>query len=331
MNVLLLLALADAQAVAVRPSDSPGCPAPADVAAALTARVPGALVPFDQARPRKALVLDIVPEGEEPASITLTDAAGKPKLQRSLRGGLEAPATEEGTVAPPDPTSPPDLEGRRAKECSALAETAALIVERYLSDLQDHLPPPDPPAPPPPSRRWEVSLATAFRPGSDGLSAFEVGPSLGWFVARGHLLLSLAVAAGGESNPVPSGSRYQGEARQRRFPVDLGLWWATGPAAVELQVGAGAGLDLTRVEATGDPGTADVRLLPGPALWTAAGVRLPLGRQVFFRIRSGLVASLIQYDFSYLDGPREDPVTVFSAPTRRFYARIAADVGLALP
>jgi hypothetical protein len=330
VNVLLLLALADAQSVAVRPSDSPGCPAPTEVSAALAARVPGALVPFDQARQRQALVLDIVPEGEEPASITLVDAGGKVKLERSLRGGLEAPAAEP--LGAPTAPAPLDLEGRRDKECAALAETAALIVERYLSDLQDHLPPPPPPAPPPPpSRRWELSLATAFRPGSDGLSAFEIGPHLGWFFARGHLLLSLSLAAGGESNPVPSGSRYQGQARQRRFPVDVGLWWASGPAGVELQVGAGAGLDLTRVEASGDPGTEDVRLLPGPALWTAAGVRLPLGRKLFFRIRSGLVASLIQYDFSYLDGPRENPVTVFSAPTRRIYARISADVGLALP
>jgi hypothetical protein len=329
VNVLFLLALADAHSVAVRPSDSPGCPAPADVELALAARVAGGLVPFEQARARQALILEIVPEGEEPASITLTDPAGKVKLERSLRGGPEAPAVDQRTIAPPAP-QPLDLEGRREKECAALAETAALIVERYLSDLQDHLPPPAPTLPPPPTRRWELSLATAFRPGSDGLSAFEIGPQVGWFLARGHLLLSLAVAAGGESNPVPAASRYRGEASQRRFPVDLGLWWATGPAAVELQVGAGAGLDLTWVEASGDPGTETMRLLPGPALWTAAGVRLPLGQRLFFRIRSGLVASLIKYDFSYLDGPR-DPVTVFSAPTRRIYARISADVGLALP
>jgi hypothetical protein len=330
VNVLLLLALADAQSVAVRPSDSPGCPAPAEVEQALSARVAGGLVPFEQARARKALVLEIVPEGEEPASITLMDAAGKVKLERSLRGGLEAPAVDQNAEAPAVPP-PLDLEGRRDKECAALAETAALIVERYLSDLQDHLPPPTPPAPPPPTRRWELSLATAFRPGSDGLSAFEVGPQLGRFLARGHLLLTLAVAAGGESNPVPSDSRYRGEARQRRFPVDLGLWWVSGPAAAELQVGVGAGLDLTWVEATGDPGTEDMRLLPGPAVWTAAGVRLPLGKRLFFRIRSGLVVSLIRYDFSYLDGPQDDAVTVFSAPTRRFYARISADVGVALP
>ena len=325
-----MLVLADAQSVAVRPAESPGCPAPAEVESALAARVSGALVPFDQARARRALVLDIVPEGEEPASITLTDAAGKVKLERSLPGGLEAPAVDQGAVAPAA-TAPLDLEARRQKECAALAVTAALIVERYLSDLQHHLPPAPAPAPAPPSRRWELSLTTVFRPGSDGLSAFEVGPQVGWFLARGHLLLSLAAAAGGESNPVPSASRYRGDARQRRFPVDLGLWWTTGPAAVELQVGAGAGLDLTFVEATGNPGTEEMRLLPGPALWTAAGVRLPLGKRLFFRIRSGLVASLIKYDFSYLDGPREDPVTVFSAPTRRFYARISADVGLALP
>jgi hypothetical protein len=328
VSVLLLLVLANAQSVAVRPSGSPGCPAPSEVEAALAPRVAGALVPYEQARQRQALVLEIVPEGEEPASITLTDQAGKVKLERSLRGGLEALAVEE--LSQP-PGTPPDLEGRRDKECAALAETAALIVERYLSDLKDHLPPPAPPPPPPASRRWELSLATAFRPGSDGLSAFELGPQVGWFMARGHLLLSLSLAVGGQSNPVPPASRYRGEARQRRFPVELGLWWASGPAAVELQVGAGAGLDVTRVEATGDPGTEDVRLLPGPSLWSAAGVRLPMGKRLFFRLRSGLVASLVQYDFSYLDGPQENPVTVFSAPTRRFYARISADVGLALP
>ena len=48
VNVLLLLALADAHAVAVRPTDSPGCPAPTEVGAALAARGswrPGAVRP----------------------------------------------------------------------------------------------------------------------------------------------------------------------------------------------------------------------------------------------------------------------------------------------
>ena len=158
-----------------------------------------------------------------------------------------------------------------------------------------------------------------------------MGPRVGRLFHAGRVLLSLGVAVGGTSDPVPQASLYRGQARQRRYPVDLGLWWVRGPAALQLELGGGALLDITRIRSEGDPGAVQTQTLPGPSLWGAAAVRAPLGRHLHARLASSLVASLIQYDFSVRGAPRDPRVVVFSAPTRRFYARIAVEIGLAVP
>jgi hypothetical protein len=305
---LVLLALAvETHAVAVRPEAQPGCPAAGDVQAALASRLPRALVPIERAREQGALVLGLDKDDLGAATLSLTDRQGRERLHRTL----ELPAG--------------------SKDCKALAETAALIVERYLVTLAYEPPPPPPPPPAPaapPPRRWEVSVAGSWRPGADGWGGFEVGGRVGRWLHR-RLLLALGAGIGGWSRPVPQDSRYRGEAWQRRFPLELGLWWSTAPAFAELQLGGGGALDITRTHAKGD--LTDQQTLPGPALWVAAAVRAPLGRRMFARLSSGVVGSLIQYDFSYRAGTEGAPMTAFSAPPRRFYARIAADVGFTLP
>jgi hypothetical protein len=306
LQVLLALAL-ETHAVAVRPEAQPGCPGAREVEAALTSRLPRSVVPMERAAEQGALVLELDKDDLGAATLSLTDGQGRERLHRTL----ELPAG--------------------SKDCNALAETAALIVERFLVTLEYQPPPPPPapePPPAPPPRRWEVSVASSWRPGSDGWGAFELGGRVGRSLHR-RLMLALGVGVGGWSNAIPSGSLYRGEARQRRFPLELGVWWSTPPAFAELQIGGGGTLDITRTYARGD--LEEQETLPGPALWAAAAVRAPLGGRLFARVSSGIVGSLIQYDFSYRARAESEPVTVFSAPARRFYARISADIGFTLP
>ena len=100
-------------------------------------------------------MLEIVPEGEEPASITLTDAVreGEAGAQPARRTGSARGRRARDRRAAA--ASPADLEGRRDKDCAALAETAALIVERYLFELER-----------PPAAATAAARAAAAQPGA---------------------------------------------------------------------------------------------------------------------------------------------------------------------
>ena len=298
--------------VAVKPTATTGCPAPADVEAALRPLLrPGALVAFDAAAPPPDMLLvSLEPTGATGSRMRLTDRQGKAVLERAL------------VVA----------EGEGNKDCAALADTAALIVERYLIQLDYKPPPPAAVEAPPPPGRWDLSAASMWLPGASGVSPLEIGGRVGRQLG-GHrrFVLALGARVGGETDPLPRGSAYRGSARQRRVPVDLGLWWRTGLGALELQAGSGVGLDITRITSEGDPGMVENRILPGPAAWLAAAARMPLGSRVFGRISSAVYGSLVQYDFSYRTPGTLDGVTAFTTPTRRFYSRLGVELGVVLP
>jgi hypothetical protein len=311
-----LFFLAQAGLVAVAPENVPGCPSAKQVEDALYARVPGAVVPFSEAERRGALQLTLAaasPDGGR--SFLLVDAGGEIRLQRAL-----SPATAQ-------------------RDCAALAETAALIVQRYLTDLDDPTEalPPDRPLeiiarqPAGPDRRWDLSVASGWRVGSEVWGALALGGRVGRLLgSRGRLLLAGSAGVTGAAELEPTGTTFRGSARARQFPAELGLWWRTLGSWAELQVGAGAGLDLTRVHTRSASGLSDARLLLGPTVFAATALRLALRGPTFFRLSAGAAASLVTYRLSQRSESSVDSLTIFSVPTHRFYARIAADIGFFL-
>jgi hypothetical protein len=312
------LLFAQAGLVAVAPDSGPGCPSAREVEEALYARVPGAVIPFSEAKRRGALQLTLsLPSSEGRRQFALIDEKGHSRLQRTLSASGGSP------------------------DCAALAETAALIVQRFLTRLDD--PPPEtvavsapmqlpPPPPTGPDRRWDLSLTSGWRLGSEVWGALAVGARAGRLLgSTGRFLLVGAAGLGGEGDLAHNGMDFLGTARTRQFPAELGLWWRTvGWRRAELQAGAGVGVDVTRVETRTDSGTGDVRWLPGPVVFASTALRVALRGPTFFRISGGAAGSVVTYRFSYRPESSVDPLTIFSVPTHRFYVRIAADLGIIL-
>ncbi|HVU51519.1 MAG TPA: hypothetical protein VHL80_12580, partial [Polyangia bacterium] len=134
LAALMLLASTLADAGAATPPDE--CPAPAPLAAALNALMPG-LAPVSPTTLPLPLAtgghLAVSTSAEGDVRVDLVDAQGEVVLHRVL------PAPPRG----------------RAPDCPALAETISIIVDRYLHDVGYEAPPlpaPEPkPAPPPPA------------------------------------------------------------------------------------------------------------------------------------------------------------------------------------
>ncbi len=274
------------------------------------------MIPLSEASRREALQLALSPPAADGhRSFTLFNHAGETRLQRAL---------------------PPGGPG----DCAALAETAALIVQRFLTELDEPVvesPPPSPPlplvvrAPAGPERRWDLSLASAWRMGSEVWGALALGARAGRLLSSGRWLVAGGVGLGGEAALAPVGMDYRGTARARQLPVDLGLWWRTpGWRRAELQIGAGGGLDVTRVATRSASGIEDIRWLPGPVVFAATALRVALRGPTFFRLSAGGAGGVVTYRFSYRPESSVDGLTIFTVPTHRFYVRIAADIGFTL-
>jgi hypothetical protein len=142
-----LLAL-HAALIAVRNTDDAVCPSARQVSDAIQTRLPGVLVAPEQSWLADTLVLTLATDPATRAqSFTLVDQHGEVRLRREL----------------------PALATAGPEECPALAETVALMVERYLQDLGYRAEPA-----PSPARRWDLFLGATWRPGADGLSAYEL-------------------------------------------------------------------------------------------------------------------------------------------------------------
>jgi hypothetical protein len=124
-----------AYAIAILMAGGPddGCPSPHQLADALSAHMPGMVWPLGRATGPTTLRLAVTTDAAGALRLDLTDPDGGPLLHRS--------------VAPSERT--------RAGDCPALAETAALIVERYWHEVGFDVPQesqnqPPKPSPPPP-------------------------------------------------------------------------------------------------------------------------------------------------------------------------------------
>ena len=200
------------------PTPRPGCPSAKDVEEALYARVPGAVIPFSEAKRRGALAAQRSRHRPPTAAgaSPLVDNAGQSRLQRPLAASERAEGLRR-----------PGRDGRAHR--AAVPDRARRSGPR--DPVQVHTPLPLTPIRPiGPDRRWDLSLASGWRVGSEVWGALAIG-------ARAGRLL-------GEHRTLPAGRRgrrgrakrrlepigredFRGTARARQFPLELGLWWRT--------------------------------------------------------------------------------------------------------
>jgi hypothetical protein len=255
----------DAHVIAVSVAPEQTCPGPRQVTDALSTRLPGAVLPQGQPTKPGMLRLTVATETAGGIRIDLADPEGAPLLHRVL-------AVTRGPG-----------------ECAALADTIALIIERYwrevgydappLAPPAPPPPPPPPPAPPPPpspppepaaaepaaveSRRaaptpndagtpalpWRWSAAAAIA-GRAGDADTRDASALIAFAVEGRIGIRL-------SGGVSTGTTIPLEVGQvdfRRFPLRLGGYLPIPIGVGQLEPGLGFDLDLLSLSIRDDGG-----------------------------------------------------------------------------
>jgi hypothetical protein len=298
------------------------CPSPAQLAAALNALVAGIVPAAPTATPLSlagGLRLEVASSSEGEVRVDLLDAHGDIVLHRVL------PAPPRG----------------RAPDCGALADTIALIVDRYLHDVgyeAPSLPPPalEPPPNPGPAvtlRPTEVAVAPSSVPRARpvwrlGLSGSARRGNAGAFDGDGDLTIGVESAREGAHAGVrlslgyapPAEARWSSAtATLRRLPFRLGVYLslAAGPGRLEPGVGADADLLLVSADGAGMARGAHVAPAGDLALGYAVSVAGPLYLRLLLR-----AALAVPYVFKTAAGAQ-----VWGTP--RFYGDGGVELGLA--
>jgi hypothetical protein len=307
-----------AVSVLVAPGPEDGCPSARQVATALTERAPAAQV-AGAVDSESALTLVLPRPGtpQEP-SFSLLDPQGRLRLFRTL--------ARSGTT--------------NASDCAALSVTVAIIVQRYLEEIEmpeveaarkrptvqvvSPAPSPAPRVVSPPQRpvpRWDISLGIAqrFANRATSLEAFDlrlsVARTLGARMESG-LLLRLWSGISGWTLYDWTGGR--GDVM--RVPSGLELMWRRAASSVELQLGLAGLIDCWILGARDPAGLHwDTRFVVAGAL--AGGMQVPLGKRLFARVFFDCAVAAWRYE--YFDRIRGKDA-VFSTPG------VFGDAGLAL-
>jgi hypothetical protein len=293
------------------------CPSARQVADALQAHLPGQIQSADRgwgaARSETLHALLDVPADGTVVHFSLVDGRGDLQLRRSI---------------------PAPGRGRPLSECLALAETLAVIVERYLSSVpyqaSETEPPPAPADVPSPSRPDAPSVAGGrsgsifvggtWQMSSTTPSLFEanLGGEIELTRSTRPLVAVLRVGADQEN----SVTRTTVTASLRRFPARFGLLLriTAGPGAFEPALEAG--VDLFRGHSTDAlTGLTDQALRFSPVVEGQTGYRVALGSHFFVRPRAGLGFAIVRYDVA-VGGPQ---AVVFHTPTS--FSSFGLDVG----
>jgi hypothetical protein len=312
---------------------SADCPSPRQVTEALNRLAPGSVPATDGDGAPDAgasaaagagaaglrLSVGGTPAGD--VRIDLTDARGEIVLRRLLRAPERA----------------------QLSDCTALAETTALIVERYLREVgyeAPPLPPPDPVAGPkepsaptagpvetatadaagagaPPARlAWRLGVVASARAGDsggfDGDGALAVsaegvgaGPRLGVRLSAGVAPRAHARWSANET------------AELLRVPVRLGLYVRVPVGPGHLEPGLGGGVDAFFLTTTA-PGSASSRHL-APFGDLALGYAVPVAGPLYVKFLAR-AALAVPYDFNILAGTH-----VWTTP--RFLGEAGVELG----
>ena len=310
-------ALAPAYAIAILMAGGPddGCPSPRQLADALSAHLPGMVLPLGHATGPTTLRLSVTTDGAGAMRLDLNDPEGGPLLHRWL------PASERP----------------KGNDCPALAETAALIVERYWHEVGYDVPietpappkppppkatppPPPPPKPllPPPAPTVEVRQEPPKRalkppppaeplppPGwwigagggglfgtggqSSSVASLSVGVERPFFKRRLGLQLSAAV----QTNAFAI-TWLPGHADIRQFPVRMGAYLPIPLGFGQLEPGAGVNLDVISVAFTdGSASGTQMRASPGADAALAWALFLPHDTYIRASAQAGIQVSYV--------------------------------------
>ncbi len=351
----MLVALASATAIAILLPAGPddGCPSPRQVSQAVSAHLPGVVLPLGRAPGPIALRLSVTTDGAGTLRVDLSDAEGGALLRRRV-----APAS-----------------GARiqAADCVALAETAALIVDRYWHEVGYEVPSaapavapkPPPPAPAPPAQSTAPPVPPAAAPAAaspkppaaetDERPLPERPPERprgplhppDWWLAvgisgsagdRGPLQAAASLAGAVERTVrgrrlglrLSVGSRYPnvvpspasdnpaaGQATIVQVPIAIDVYLGFPVGRGRLEPGLGA--DVNVVFATSTQGTRETRTRAAPAVDALLAWTIPLAHDIFVRtMAAGGVGFLVTV---FDDAHR---LKIFETP------RLRAELGLEL-
>lgn len=286
MTALLSLVSLFAASVVVAPGPDEGCPSSRQVEAAL------ARTPFGQ-NADSVLTLVLPPPGTpmEP-SFSLMDDQGRLKLFRSL--------------AKPGATRP--------RGCAALADTIAIMVQRYMEELE--LPPlplaPLPPVqstvarpPPTPSepvdrqpagRGWDLGLVGSLRASNrrPGLSDLDGQLLVGRTFTVGDQPFELVFTGGMAVGAVRHWDG--GDGTLWRFPASLAVLWRRSVGRPELQLGPVFLADLLHMRATPSDGQPQSNWRMASAGGIQGAVHIQ-ARRVFFRVVGEIAAAAVRFEY----------------------------------
>jgi hypothetical protein len=304
------------------------CPSQDQLAEAIDAHLPG-LVARPGREPGGARVLHLTftlsPEGV--ARIAMTDATGAPRLERDL----DLPKSEGGPGHPVD---------RERTACAAVADTVALIVERYMRHLGYREPPPPalvaPPAPPPPApppaqpprradRAARLGVGLSARPPWRAPWRFE--PSLAAAVRYHHLEVAASAAvglSGQQSLPAADGP---GTLKLTTYPARLAVGWALPLGArLSLVPSLAAGLDVVLAQTQGIDKTRRSAAVE-PTLEGGMTALVVLTRRIWIDAHAFQGMDVRPEEFE-ITGASGQVTNAFMTP--RVYTRIGVDFGVFL-
>jgi hypothetical protein len=323
LGTLLALPAAGASAAGVIPPSGSDdtCPSARQVTEALQAHLPGQVIPErGGAAARGDLLraqLDVAADGTV-VRFSLTDAQGVVQLKRAL---------------------PAPGRGRPAADCVALAETLAVIVERYFSSVPleteetEPPPPPEPPPvvapppvvvapPPPPPPGPSLFVGSAWRATPEKTALFELGLGAALNLTRGRIRLAALLRLGLEQGQTATA---RGDALAlRRFAGRAGLLVAlpAGPGTFEPTLEVGADTYLGTFTTT----TRETQSLrASPVAEAQLAYRVALGSFLYLRPRAGGGFAIVQYDLVPV-GPNPAPSAILKTPA--WFSTIGLDVGL---
>lgn len=305
------------------------CPTQDQLADALELHMPGVVARGAREPGASALRLGLALSPEGVARVTMIDAAGALRLERDL----DLPKSGAGTMGVArEPRE-------RTAACAALAETVALIVDRYMRHIGYHEPPPPalfepgpspqpPPVapPPPPGGPGRIGLGLAARPPYAGASWGLEAQLMAGLRLRHVDLSALVGAALPTDEPVPM-SGGKGTLRLRVFPARLSLGWTfrLGPR-LALVPAVGGGVDLVLAETRGID---VVRRSSAVEPMVEAGLRVvvTMTRRVWIDLQAFQGIDLRPEQFT-VTGSLNQPQVVLTTP--RVYTRLGVDFGIYL-
>ena len=330
---------ADAHVIAVGVAPEQTCPGPRQVTDALTARLPGAVLPPGQPTKPGMLRLAVATEAAGGIRIDLADPEGAPLLHRVL-------AVTRGPG-----------------ECAALADTIALIIERYWREVGYDAPPLAPPTPPPPPPPPATAAAAAEPAAAEPAvvenrraapppgDASAAGPPWRWSAAAAiagragdadtrdaSALIAFAVEgrigirlSGGVSSGTTIPLEVMGQVDFRRFPLRLGGYLPIPIGVGQLEPGLGFDLDLLSLSIRGDGGNTDLlspsfcsgRLCRTPGADLALGWSIASAHHVYLRALARVGASV---SYNVVNGNND---LIWRTPGT--YLELAVESGLWFP